>query len=210
MPRAMWTGAISFGLVNVPVKMFSAARSKDIGFNQLHESDGSRIQMKRFCAEEEKEVSFGEIVKGYEVSPDRYVMITPEELDALAPEVSRGIEIEEFIDLADIDPVYYESSYYLTPDKGGAKPYALLRQAMDSAKKVAIGRVVLRSKQYIVALRPTGDALCMSTLYYADEVVGQDSLDELPDEIDVRQAGAGDGGAADRRAFGEVRPGEVP
>jgi DNA end-binding protein Ku len=183
MPRAMWSGAISFGLVNVPVKMFSAAKSKDIGFNQLHAKDGSRIQMRRFCAEEETEVQFGEIAKGYEISPDRYVMITPDELDALTPGVTQGIEIEEFVDLADIDPVYYESSYYLSPDKGGAKAYALLRQAMHDSRKVAIGRVVLRSKQYVVALRSSGEALCMSTLYFADEVVAQDSLDGLPEAM---------------------------
>lgn len=183
MPRAMWTGAISFGLVNVPVKMFSAARSKDIGFNQLHSTDGSRVQMKRFCAEEGVEIPFGEIAKGYEVSPDRYVMISPEELDALAPAVTEGIEIEEFIDLAEIDPVYYESSYYLAPDKGGSRAYSLLLTAMRDANKVAIGRVVLRSKQYVVALRPAERALCMSTLYYADEVVDQDSLDGLPEDV---------------------------
>ncbi len=183
MPRAMWSGAISFGLVNVPVKMFSAAKSKDIGFNQLHEKDGSRIQLRRFCAVEEQEVPYGEIVKGYEISPDQYVMISPDELDALAPEVTRGIEIEEFIDLVDIDPVFYENSYYLTPDKGGTKAYALLRQAMQDAGKVAIGRVVLRSKQYVVALRAAGEALCMSTLYFADEVVDQGSLDGLPEAV---------------------------
>lgn len=182
MPRAMWSGAISFGLVNVPVKLFPAARSKDIGFNQLHEADGSRIQMKRVCALDGAEVPFAEIVKGYEVSPDRYVVITPQELEAIAPEITRGIDIEEFIDLAEIDPVYFENSYYLVPDKGGAKAYALLLAAMRNAGKVAIGRMVLRSKQYLVALRPAGDALSLSTLYFADEVVSQEDLDGLPRE----------------------------
>src|SRR5512142_3334875 len=120
MPRSMWTGSISFGLVNIPVKMFSAARSKDIGFNQLHEKDGSRIQMRRFCAEEGKEIPASEIVKGYEVGPGRYVVVTADELDALAPVVTKGIDIQEFVDLVEIDPVYFESSYYLSPDKGGA------------------------------------------------------------------------------------------
>jgi DNA end-binding protein Ku len=122
MPRAMWTGSISFGLVNVPVKMFSAAQSKDVRFNQLHAPDGSRIQMKRFCVEEEKEVPFDELVKGYEVASDEYVIVTQEELDALAPRVTQGIEIEEFVDLQEIDPVYFEHSYYLVPDKRGQKP----------------------------------------------------------------------------------------
>ncbi|MEO9254086.1 MAG: Ku protein [Tepidiformaceae bacterium] len=182
MPRSMWAGAISFGLVNVPVKLYTAARSKDIRFNQLHEADGARINMKRVCAEDGQEVPFGEIVKGYEVSPDHYVMITPEELDSLAPEMTRSIDISEFVDLADIDPVYYESSYFLTPDKSGVKAYGLLMKAMEQAGKVAIGRIVLRSKQYVVAVRPSGNALCMSTLYFADEVVEQDSLD-LPEKV---------------------------
>ncbi len=179
----MWSGSISFGLVNVPVKLFTAARSKDIAFNQLHAADGARIQMRRVCSEDGQEVPYGDIVKGYEVSPDRYVVISPDELDALAPEVTKGIDIEEFVDLADIDPVYYENSYYLTPDKGGAKAYALLHQAMQEAGKVAIGRVVLRSKQYVVALRAAGGALCLSTLYFADEVLDAESLEALPTEV---------------------------
>ncbi|MBA4180517.1 MAG: Ku protein [Anaerolinea sp.] len=180
MARSMWTGSISFGLVNIPVKMFTAARGKDIGFNQLHATDGSRIQMRRFCAEEGKEVTASEIVKGYEVGPDRYVVVTADELDALAPAVTKGIEIQEFIDLTEIDPVYFESSYYLAPDKGGAKPYALLRLAMEEAGKVALGRMVLRSKQYVVAIRPAGEALVMETLYFPDEVVSPSELD-IPD-----------------------------
>lgn len=139
--------------------------------------------MRRVCSEDGQEVAYGDIVKGYEVSPDRYVVITPEELDALAPEVTKGIDIEEFVDLADIDPVYYENSYYLTPDKGGAKAYALLHQAMQEAGKVAIGRVVLRSKQYVVALRAAGEALCLSTLYFSDEVLDAESLEALPGDI---------------------------
>lgn len=180
MARAMWTGAISFGLVNVPVKLYAAARSKDVRFHQLHEPDRARIQMKRFCSAEDVEVPYDEIVKGYEIGPDEYVIITREELEQLEPAVSRGIEIEEFVDLADIDPVYFEHSYYLVPDKGGAKAYSLLRQAMEASGRVALGRVVLRQKQYLVALRATGNALAMSTLYYPDEVVTPAELEGLP------------------------------
>jgi DNA end-binding protein Ku len=182
MPRAMWSGAISFGLVNVPIKMYTAARSQDVRFNQLHEPDMSRIRIKRFCIEEDTEVPPEEIVRGYEVSPDSYVTVSDEEMDALAPTVTSGIEIEEFVDLSEIDPVFFENSYYLVPDKGGAKAYALLRAAMRDANKIALGRVVLRSKQYLVALRPAGKALSLSTLYYPDEVVAQDELDGLPGE----------------------------
>ncbi len=180
MPRAMWSGAISFGLVNVPIKMFTAARSKDIRFNQLHEPDMSRIKQKRFCAAEDVEITGDEIVRGYEVGSDQYVIVTDEEIDALTPAVTNGIEIEEFVDLAEIDPVYFESSYYLAPEKAGIKAYALLMNAMKQANKVALGRVVLRNKQYLVALRPAGRAMAMSTLYFPDEVVSQDELDGLP------------------------------
>lgn len=182
MPRPTWRGSISFGLVNVPIKLYTAARSKDVHFNQLHEKDGSRIKLKRFCADEDVEVESAEIVKGYEVGGDRYVTITADELDALAPTVTSEIEIEEFVDLDQIDPVYFENSYYLTPDKGGAKAYGLLLAAMREANKVALGRVVLRQKQYLVALRPAGRAIAMQTLYFPDEVVAVDSLEELPEE----------------------------
>lgn len=183
MPRAMWSGTISFGLVNVPVKLFSAARSQDVRFNQLHDKDGGRIRMKRVCEVDGEEVPYEDIAKGYEVGPDQYVMIDPDELDALAPTVTEGIEIEEFVELSDIDPVFFENSYYLAPDKGGVKAYALLLNAMKESNKIAIGRVVLRQKQYLVALRPTGDALSMATLYYPDEVVSQDAIDGLPKEM---------------------------
>jgi len=182
MARAMWTGSISFGLVNVPVKLYGAARSQDVRFNQLHATDGARIQMKRTCSADGEEVPFEEIVKGYEIAPGQYVTITPGELDALAPQVTEGIEIAEFVDLSEIDPVYFESSYYLAPAKGGSKAYGLLLHAMRESNKVALGRVVLRQKQYLVALRPAGDALSMATLYYPDEVVATDSIDDLPKE----------------------------
>jgi len=120
-PRAIWSGALSFGLVNVPVKLYSATRSKDVRFNQLHAKDGARIRQKRVSSTNGEEVPLDEIVKGYEISPDTYVTITSEELEAIAPKASRLIEIEEFVDLDEIDPLFYESSYYLVPDKVGAK-----------------------------------------------------------------------------------------
>ncbi|MFN0146185.1 MAG: Ku protein [Dehalococcoidia bacterium] len=185
MPRAMWSGSISFGLVNVPIKMFTAARSKDIRFNQLHAPDMSRVKLKRFCGDEDVEIGNEEIIRGYDVGGDQYVIVSDDELAALAPRVTSGIEIEEFVDLSEIDPVFFESSYYLAPDKKGEKPYALLLGAMKSANKVALGRVVLRQKQYLVAIRPAGRALAMSTLYFPDEVVSQDELDNLPNEGDI-------------------------
>jgi DNA end-binding protein Ku len=179
MARAIWSGAISFGLVNVPVKLFSATSPKTVRFHQLSGKTGARIKQKRVDANTGDEVPFEDIVKGYELSPDRYVLIEPEELEALDPKATRTIDIEEFVDLADIDPIYYDSSYYLAPGTGGAKAYRLLLDAMRESGKVGIGRVVLRTKQQLCALRPNGDVLTMSTMLYGDEVLPSDRLDEL-------------------------------
>ena len=185
MPRAIWSGAISFGLVNVPIKLFTATSQKDVRFHQLHDKDGARIQQKRVCSQDGEEVPMEHIVKGYEVSRDTYVIITPEELDALDPKASRTIDILDFVDLDEIDPVYFDSTYYMVPEKGAAKAYALLLEAMRKSKKVAIARVVLRQKQHLVALRPLKNALSMETMLYADEVVSTDTLEGLPEDIEV-------------------------
>ncbi len=182
MPRAIWTGAISFGLVTVPVKLYSAVSPKTVRFHQLHAADGVRIQQKRVCPADGQEVPYEEIVKGYEIAPDRYVVIEPEELAALQPQKTRTIEIEDFVELEQIDPIFYDHPYYLTPGAGGAKPYRLLLEAMRETSKVAIARVVLRSKEQLVAIRPMGDVLAMATMNFADEVVPADRLDELPGE----------------------------
>jgi DNA end-binding protein Ku len=182
MPRSIWRGAISFGLVNVPVKLYSAVSKKTVRFNQLHEKDGRRIQMKRWCPEEDEEVPYEEIVKGYEISPDKYVVITPEELESLDPKKTRTIDIEDFVDLDEIDPLYYEHPYYLVPDTGAAKPYKLLLSALQESNKVAIARVVIRSKEYLTAIRPAGGVLTMETMLFSDELVPTSELDELPDE----------------------------
>jgi DNA end-binding protein Ku len=179
MARAIWTGAISFGLVNVPVKLYSATSPKTVRFHQLSSKTGVRVKQKRVDPSTGDEVPFEEIVKGYELSPDRYVLIEPEELDALDPKATKTIDIEEFVDIAGIDPIYYDHSYYLAPTAGGAKPYRLLLDAMRAAGKVGIGRVVLRSKQQLCALRPTGEVMTMATMLFGDEVLAPDRLDEL-------------------------------
>jgi DNA end-binding protein Ku len=181
----MWSGSISFGLVNIPVKLFTAQSPKDIHFHQLHDKDGVRIRQKRVCPADDEEVSYEHIVKGYELAPDQYVVIRPEELDALDSTATRTIDIDAFVELAQIDPLYIERSYYLVPDKGAAKAYALLLQAMRDTGKVAVARVVMRTKQYLVAVKPNGNALTMSTLFYADEVVAQTELDALPGDSPV-------------------------
>ena len=185
MPRAIWSGAISFGLVNVPIKLFTATSQKAVRFHQLHDKDGARIQQKRVCSKDGEEIPNEHIVKGYEVSRDKYVVITPEELDALDPKASRTVDILDFVDLDEIDPVYFDSTYYMVPEKGAAKAYALLLEAMRKSKKVAIARVVLRQKQHLVALRPLKNALSMETMLYADEVVSTDTLEGLPEDIEV-------------------------
>src|SRR4030095_15906024 len=182
MARSIWRGAISFGLVNVPVKLYSAVSKKNVQFNQLHGKDGSRIKMKRYCMDEDEEVPYEEIVKGYEGTPGRYVVITPEELEGLDPAKTRTIDIEDFVDLDEIDPLYYEHPYYLAPDTGAAKPYKLLLSALQESNKVAIARVVIRSKEYLTAIRPADGVLTLETMLFADELVPTDALDELPDE----------------------------
>jgi DNA end-binding protein Ku len=179
MARAIWSGAISFGLVNVPVKLYSATSPKTVRFHQLSGKTGARIRQKRVDSTTDEEVPYEDIVKGYEITPDHYVLITSEELEALDPKATRTIDIEEFVDLADIDPIYYDHSYYLAPAAGGAKAYRLLVDAMRESGKVGIGRVVLRSKQQLCALRPTGEALTLSTMLFGDEVLSPDRLDEL-------------------------------
>src|ERR687886_2882717 len=182
MPRSIWSGAISFGLVNVPVKLYSAVSRKTVRFHQLHDQTGVRIQQKRVDPTTGEEVPYEHVVKGYELAPDRYVVISPEELEALDPEKTRTIDIEDFVDLDDIDPVYYDHPYYLVPDTGANKAYGLLMNAMKESGKVAIARVVLRSKEQLVAIRPAGDVLMMETMVFHDEVVPPDSLEDMPEE----------------------------
>jgi DNA end-binding protein Ku len=179
MARAIWSGSISFGLLNVPVKLYSAVSKQTIRFRELREGDGSRVKHKRVAEEDGKEVPYEKIVKGYEISPDQYVVMTREELDELVPEKTRAIEIKDFVDLDEIDPIYFEQPYYLGPDKGAEKAYALLTQAMRDEGKVAIARFVLRNKEHLAAIRPMGDVLTLTTMRFADEVVPADALEEV-------------------------------
>jgi DNA end-binding protein Ku len=178
MPRAIWSGAISFGLVNIPVKLYSAVSKKTVRFHQIDSESGGRVRQKRVGPDGE-EIAYEQIVKGYEIGPDRYVTITPEELEALEPQKTRTIDIEDFVDLEQIDPIYYDHPYYLAPDTGAAKAYRLLVDAMEDSGKVAVARVVLRSKEHLVAIRPRDGALAMETMLFADEVIPADSLEEL-------------------------------
>jgi DNA end-binding protein Ku len=180
MPRSIWTGAISFGLVTVPVKLYSAVSRKTVRFHQLSGKTGARIRQKRVDPTTGDEVAYEDIVKGFELTPDRYVVIEPGELEALDPKKTKAIEIEDFVALDEIDPIYYDHPYYLAPGTGGAKPYKLLLDAMQETGRVAIATVVIRSKQQLVAVRPMGDnVLGMATMVFPDEIIDASTIDEL-------------------------------
>jgi DNA end-binding protein Ku len=170
MPRAMWKGAISFGLVTIPVSVYPATEEKTLRFNQLHDEDGGRIRMKRVCSIDGEEVGYEHIVKGYEYEKDRYVILTDEDFDAIPVESSRAIDIQQFVELEEIDPMYYKKSYYLVPEETGARAYALLREALNRAGKVGIAKVSFRDKEHLAALRFRDDAFVLETMYWPDEL----------------------------------------
>jgi DNA end-binding protein Ku len=179
-PRAIWSGAINFGLVSVPVKMHTAVRQKDISFHQIDEKTGARIRNKRVSEKTGREVPYEQIVKGYEVDDDEYVVIDPKELEKLDPEATHTIDIEDFVELAQIDPIYFQTTYFLAPDTGGDKAYTLLHKAMTDAEMIAIGRVVIRTKEYLAAIRPYERALALETMYFPDEIVPLGQVPSLP------------------------------
>jgi DNA end-binding protein Ku len=182
--RATWTGSISFGLINVPVRLYPATRSRDVRFNQLHEPDGSRIRQRRICELEDKEVPANEIVKGFEVSKGTYITLTEEELDAMKPESSHSVELEEFVHSDEIDPMQLERSYWLGPDReSAARPFALFQKALADEKLVGIGRIVLGTKEQLVCVRPVGDGLALTTLFYADEVTPEHEIERPEAEV---------------------------
>lgn len=178
MARPVWSGTISFGLVAIPVKLFHAVRRQSVSFNQLDERNMARIRYRKVNAETGDEVGDDHIVKGYEISKGRYVLVDPDELEPFMPAATKSVDLEEFVDLADIDPVYFDTAYHLAPD-GPPKPYVLLARAMEASGKVAIGRFVMRNKQYTAAIRAEDGRLVMSTLAYADEVIDPSDIDEL-------------------------------
>ena len=185
MPRAMWKGAISFGLVTIPVAVYPATEEKSLRFNQLHAEDGGRIRLKRVCEKDGEEVTFEHIVKGYEVEKDRYVVLTDDDFDQVPVASSRAIDIVRFVDLDEIDPVLFKKSYYLIPDETGAKAYALLREAMSQDGRVGIAKVSFRDKEHLAALRFKDDAFVLETMYWPDEVRDAD-FGGVDVNVDVR------------------------
>ncbi len=179
MARAIWSGTISFGLLNVPVKLYSAVSRKTIRFNDLRASDGVRVRNRRVAEGTDEEVPYEEIVKGYEISPDRYVVMTRDELAKLDPKKTRSIEIQDFVEIGEVDPIYFENPYYLGPAEGAEKAYSLLAEAMQSSGKAAIARFVLRNREHLAAIRASDGVLTMTTMRFADEVVSPGELDDV-------------------------------
>jgi DNA end-binding protein Ku len=185
MARAIWSGSISFGLLNVPVKLYSAVSRRQISFRELRASDKSRVRHKRVAEADGEEVSYDDIVKGYELAPDQYVVFSRDELDELDPKKTKAIEVEEFVDLDDIDPIYFVQPYYLGPEPGAERAYALLVKAMSDERKVAVARFVLRNRESLAALRPMGDVLTLTTMRFADEIVPPSELDGVvPEDLE--------------------------
>ncbi len=185
MPRAMWSGSISFGLVNIPVKLFVAVREERVAFHMLHDQDHARLQRKLVCSSDGKEVHSEHIVKGYEVAPDQYVIVQQSELEALAPKASRTIEITDFVDTSEIDPLYYDRPYYLAPGEHASKSYALLVKAMEKTKRVAVATFVMREKEYLAALRSVNGVICLCTMHFSEEVLPARETAGIVGDIDV-------------------------
>lgn len=177
MAHAIWTGAINFGLVTIPVKLFTAVRANDLAFNLLHRKDEGRIKYERVCSVDGKSVPWDEIVKGYEYEKGQYVLLTDEDFKRVNVEATQSVDIVEFVELDQISPMYFDKPYYLEPEKKARHAYALLRQSLEAANKVAIARVVIRSKEHIAAVKPIGDALVLELMHWADEIVPADTLD---------------------------------
>jgi DNA end-binding protein Ku len=178
--RPIWKGAISFGLVTIPVKLYAATEEKDIRFHLIHKEDGGRIEMKRVCSVDGKEVAWDDLVRGYEVAKGEYIVLTPEEIDEAKPESSTTIDIGDFVELTEIDPIYFEKTYYLEPTDIGSKPYSLLRRALEETERIAVARVTIRTKERLATLRPYDGTLALETMFWPDEIRSTGMLD-LPE-----------------------------
>ncbi len=185
MPRAIWSGTVSFGLVSIPVKLLTAVREHGVHFHRLSPDGKCRLRTKLYCPDDGHEYEFGEVARGFEVAPDQYVLVTDEDIEAIRPDESRSIEILDFVDLHEVDPIFYDRPYHLAPDKGGAKPYRLLSEAMKRTERVAIARFVMRSRGYLAVLRPLEEGLLLCTMHYRDEVQMPSEIEDLRTDVDI-------------------------
>jgi DNA end-binding protein Ku len=209
MPRPAWTGSISFGLVNIPVKVFSAVESHRVSFHELERGTGERIRYRRVAAGSGHEVPWDKVQKGFEVAKDRFVILTDEEMEAAEPHRTHTVDIEQFVPLGDIDPVTWAASYYVAPDGPAAtKAYILLRDAMTRAGRVAIGRFVMRTKEYVVCIRPFDGAMALHTMYFADEVRDAKDIVKLPTHTAVNASELTLAGRLIESLSGKWRPSE--
>ena len=186
MPRALWKGAVSFGMVTIPIKLYTATEEKDIAFNQLHKTDGVRIKMQRYCPEDEEVLELSDIVKGYEISPGNYVVMEPEDFEKVPVNTTHTVEITDFVPMDQIDPIYYQKTYYIEPDKVGMKPFALLREVLKDSKLVALAKVTLRQKEQLCTLRVYEDVIALETMFYPDEIRSAEGLD-APGKVDISE-----------------------
>jgi DNA end-binding protein Ku len=188
MPRPLWKGAISFGMVSIPIKLYTATEEKDVRFNMLHESDHSRVKQKLFCAEEDIEIDRGsDVVKGYEITPGNYVIMEDEDFEKVNVPSTHTIDIKSFVNLEDIDPILYQKTYYLEPEDVGQKPFALLMAALKETNRVAIAKVTFRQKEQLCSLRLYGDTIALETMFYADEVRGTGELSVPGENVEVTE-----------------------
>lgn len=184
MPRAMWKGAVSFGMVTIPVKLYTATEEKDVAFHMLHKTDGARIKQQRYCPEDDAVIEWNDVSRGYEIAPDQYVIMTPEDFDSVPVDTTHTIEITDFVPSEQIDPIYYQKTYYLEPDKIGARPFALLQRVLTDSKLVALAKVTLRQKEQLCTLRVYGNTISLETMFYADEIRATDDLD-VPERVEL-------------------------
>jgi DNA end-binding protein Ku len=180
MPRALWKGAVSFGMVTIPIKLYTATDEKDISFNMLHKADGVRIKQQRYCPEDEQVLELSDIVKGYEISPGQYVTMEQEDFDKVPVDTTHTIEITDFVPADQIDPIYYQKTYYLEPEKVGGKPFALLREVLKDSELVALAKVTLRQKEQLCTLRVYNNTISLETMFYSDEIRSTEDI-EVPE-----------------------------
>jgi DNA end-binding protein Ku len=177
MPRALWKGAVSFGMVSIPVKLFTATDEKDISFNQLHKTDHERVRYQRYCPADDEVLELSDIVKGYEISPGQYVVLEQDDFDKVPVDTTHTIEITDFVPADQIDPIFYQKTYYLEPEKIGGKPFSLLREVLKDSRLVALAKVTLRQKEQLCTLRLYNNTIALETMFYSDEIRATDDID---------------------------------
>jgi DNA end-binding protein Ku len=187
MPRSIWKGAISFGMVSIPIKLYTATDEKDVSFHLLHKKDGVRIKQQRYCPEDEAVVEWNDVVRGYEIGPEQYVIMEPEDFEKVPVDTTRTIEITDFVPDEQIDPIFYQKTYYIEPDKVGGKPFALLREVLKDSKLVALAKVTLRQKEQLCTLRVYNDVIALETMFYADEIRTTEELDAPDTKISEKE-----------------------